>query len=76
MARRLLPLLALAAAISAAPALAGTGIGEQKAAVDQKLVNLHAKIAAQHVQESRLSSQISSLTTQIHGLELRVGDVS
>jgi peptidoglycan DL-endopeptidase CwlO len=76
MARRLLPLLALVAAISAAPALAGDGIGAQKAAVDQRLDNLHAKIAAQHAQESHLSSQISSLTTQIHGLEQRVGDVS
>ncbi len=76
MARRLLLLLALVALLSAAPALAGSGIGDQKAAVDQKLVDLHAKIAAQHVQESHLSSQISSLTTQIHGLEQRVGDVS
>jgi murein DD-endopeptidase MepM/ murein hydrolase activator NlpD len=76
MARRLLPLLALVAAVSASSALAGNGIGDQKAAVDQKLVNLHAKIAAQHAQESHLSSQISSLTTQIHGLEQRVGDVS
>jgi murein DD-endopeptidase MepM/ murein hydrolase activator NlpD len=74
MAKRLLPLLALVAAATAAPALAG--FGDQKAAVDQKLANLHAKIAVQHAQESRLSSQISSLTTQIHGLELRVGDVS
>jgi murein DD-endopeptidase MepM/ murein hydrolase activator NlpD len=80
MARRLLPLLASVAPIAAllfvSGALGGNGIGDQKAAVDQKLVNLHAKIAAQHAQESRLSSQISSLTTQIHGLELRVGDVS
>jgi len=76
MARRLLLLLALVAALSAGPALAGSGIGDQKAAVDQKLVDLHAKIAAQHAQESHLSSQISSLTAQIHGLEQRVGDVS
>ena len=76
MARRLLPLLALVAAMSASSALAGSGIGDQKAAVDQRIVNLHAKIAAQHAQESHLSSQISSLTTQIHGLEQRVGDVS
>ena len=76
MARRLLPLLALVAVMSAAPALAANGIGDQKAAVDQKIVNLHAKIAAQHAQESHLGSQISSLTTQIHGLERRAGDVS
>jgi murein DD-endopeptidase MepM/ murein hydrolase activator NlpD len=76
MAKRLLPLLALVAVMSAAPALAANGIGDQKAAVDQKIVNLHAKIAAQHAQESHLGSQISSLTTQIHGLERRAGDVS
>src|SRR3954447_8444073 len=75
-ARRLLPLLAVVAALTAAPALAGDGYGDQKAAVDAKLAHLQSKIAAQHAQESRLSSQIASLTGQIHGLELKVGDVS
>jgi murein DD-endopeptidase MepM/ murein hydrolase activator NlpD len=75
-ARRLLPLLAVVAALTAAPALAGDGYGDQKAAVDAKLAHLHSKIAAQHAQESRLSSQIATLTGQIHGLELKVGDVS
>ena len=74
--RRLLPLLAVVAALTAAPALAGDGYGDQKAAVDAKLAHLQSKIAAQHAQESRLSSQIASLTGQIHGLELKVGDVS
>ena len=76
MGRRLLLLLALGAALAAAPAFAGDGFGDQKAQVDAKLANLHSKIAAQHAQEQRLSSQITSLTTQIHGLEHRVGDVS
>lgn len=75
-ARRLLLLLALVAAVVAAPAFAGDGYGDQKAAVDAKLANLQAKIAAQHAQESRLSSQISSLTGQIKDLELKVGNVS
>jgi murein DD-endopeptidase MepM/ murein hydrolase activator NlpD len=75
-ARRLLPLLAVVAALTAAPALAGDGYGDQKAAVDAKLAHLQSKIATQHAQESRLSSQIASLTGQIHGLELKVGDVS
>ena len=75
-ARRLLPLLALVAALAAAPAFAGDGYGDQKAAVDAKLANLQSKIAAQHAQEARLSTQIASLTGQIHGLELKVGDVS
>jgi murein DD-endopeptidase MepM/ murein hydrolase activator NlpD len=75
-ARRLLPVLAVVAALTAAPALAGDGYGDQKAAVDAKLAHLQSKIAAQHAHESRLSSQIASLTGQIHGLELKVGDVS
>jgi murein DD-endopeptidase MepM/ murein hydrolase activator NlpD len=75
-ARRLLLLLAVVAALTAAPALAGDGYGDQKAAVDAKLAHLQSKIAAQHAQESRLSSQIATLTGQIHGLELKVGDVS
>ena len=75
-ARRLLLLLAVVAALTAAPALAGDGYGDQKAVVDAKLAHLQSKIAAQHAQESQLSSQIASLTGQIHGLELKVGDVS
>jgi murein DD-endopeptidase MepM/ murein hydrolase activator NlpD len=75
MARRLLLLLALAAAF-AAPAIAGDNYGQQKAAVDARLSTIQAKIAQQHEQEQRLNSQISGLTTQIHGLELRVGGVS
>jgi murein DD-endopeptidase MepM/ murein hydrolase activator NlpD len=77
MARRLLPLLALALMlVTAAPAGAGDSYGDQKAAVDAKLATLHAKIARQQAQASRLSSQIGSLTSQIHTLEQQVGDVS
>ncbi len=76
MATRVLATLVLAGAIAAAPALAGGGYGDQKAAVDAKLANLQAKIARQQATASHLSSQIAGLTAQIHGLEQRVGDVS
>jgi len=76
MAARLLLLLALAAGLAVPAALAGNGIGDQKAEVDAKLANLHAKIARQQVQASRLQSQIGSLTSQIKSLQSQVGDVS
>jgi murein DD-endopeptidase MepM/ murein hydrolase activator NlpD len=75
MAKRALLLLALMCA-AVAPAFAGDNYGDQKAAVDARLGQLHAKIARAQAKESRLSSQIGSLTTQIHTLEQRVGDVS
>ena len=75
MAKRLLLLLALALTL-AAPALAGDSYGDQKAAVDAKLANLHAKIARSQAKESRLESQIGSLTSEIKSLQLKVGDVS
>ncbi len=75
MARRLTLLLALALAL-AAPALAGDGLGSQKASVDSKLGAVQAKIAASQRRASALSSQIGRLTGQIHTLEGRVGDVS
>ena len=75
MAKRLLLLLALAAAC-ATPALAGDSLGEQKSQVDAKLAHLQSTIHAQQAKADRLSSQIGALTSQIHGLELRVGDVS
>jgi murein DD-endopeptidase MepM/ murein hydrolase activator NlpD len=75
MARRLTLLLALALAL-AAPALAGDGLGQQKASVDAKLGSLQGKIAASKRKASALSSQIGALTGQIHSLEGRVGDVS
>ena len=75
MAKRALLLLALMC-VAVTPAFAGDNFGDQKAAVDAKLGQLHAKIARAHVQESHLTAQIGSLTTQIHTLEHRVGDVS
>jgi murein DD-endopeptidase MepM/ murein hydrolase activator NlpD len=75
MAGRVTLLLALAL-ILAAPALAGDGLGGQKASVDAKLGSLQGKIAASKRQASALNSQIGALTGQIHSLEGRVGDVS
>ena len=75
MARRLLLLLALALVL-AAPALAGDGYGDQKAAVDAKLATLHSKIARAQEKASQLDSQIGSLTGQIRTLEVKVGNVS
>ena len=77
MARRLLPLLALACAlVLCAAASAGDSYGDQKASVDAKLNALHSKIAREQAKESQLSSQIGSLTSQIRTLELKVGNVS
>jgi murein DD-endopeptidase MepM/ murein hydrolase activator NlpD len=75
MARRLLLLLGLALAL-AAPALAGDGLGDQKAAVDAKLSTLHSKIAQAQARASQLDAQIGTLTGQIHTLEVTVGNVS
>jgi len=75
MARRVLALLVLALAC-AAPALAGDGLGQQKATLDAKLAAVQAKIAREHARESKLNTQIGGLTTQIHSLEAQVGDVS
>ena len=76
MAKHALLLLALMCAVAAPAALAGDNYGDQKAAVDAKLGQLHAKIARAQAQESHLSAQIGGLTTQIHTLEHQVGDVS
>src|SRR5258706_15723584 len=76
MAKRALLLLALVCAVATPAALAGDNYGDQKASVDAKLNQLHAKIARAQAQESRLSSQIGGLTTQIHTLEHQVGDLS
>jgi septal ring factor EnvC (AmiA/AmiB activator) len=75
MGRRLTLLLAVALAL-AAPALAGDGLGDQKATIDSKLSALQGKIAASQHRASALSTQIGALTGQIHSLEGRVGDVS
>jgi len=75
MARRLTILLVLVLVL-AAPALAGDGLGQQKAGVDAKLAAVQAKIAASRAKAAALSTQIGSLTGQIRSLEGRVGDVS
>jgi murein DD-endopeptidase MepM/ murein hydrolase activator NlpD len=75
MGRRVTLLLALALAL-AAPAVAGDGLGEQKATVDAKLGSLQGKIAASQRRASALGAEIGRLTGQIHTLEGRVGDVS
>ena len=75
MARRVTLLLALVLAL-AAPALAGDGLGGQKASVDAKLSAVQAKIAESQRKASALSAQIGALTGRIHTLEGKVGDVS
>jgi murein DD-endopeptidase MepM/ murein hydrolase activator NlpD len=75
MARRVTLLLALALAL-AAPALAGDGLGAQKASVDAKLGSLQSRIAASQRRASALSAEIGTITGRIHALEGRVGDVS
>jgi murein DD-endopeptidase MepM/ murein hydrolase activator NlpD len=75
MARRLPLLLALALVLSA-PALAGDGLGNQKASIDSKLGAIHGKIAQAQAHASALDRQIGALTSQIHTLETKVGDVS
>jgi murein DD-endopeptidase MepM/ murein hydrolase activator NlpD len=75
MTRRVTLLLAVVLAL-AAPALAGDGLGDQKASVDAKLNSLQAKIAQSQHQAAALSSQIGALTGKIHTLEGKVGDVS
>lgn len=73
MAKRLLLLLALGALL-AGPAFAG--LGDDKATIDQKLSKLRSSIAGHQTLERRLNGQIASLTSEIRGLERRVGDVS
>ena len=68
-------LLVLALAL-AAPALAGDGLGHQKASVDAKLAAVQGKIAASRAKATALSTEIGSLTGKIRSLEGRVGDVS
>jgi murein DD-endopeptidase MepM/ murein hydrolase activator NlpD len=74
MARRLLPLLALAL-IVAAPA-AADNIGKKKKHVDARLANVQQQLARSKRQEARLNRQVGSLTTSIHRIELQVGGVS
>ncbi|HEX9415590.1 MAG TPA: peptidoglycan DD-metalloendopeptidase family protein [Gaiellaceae bacterium] len=74
MVRRLPPLLVLALVL-AAPAL-GTGPADRKQQVDQRLSNLHERIAEARAREQVLSSEIDSVTNDIRSLDRQVGDVS
>jgi murein DD-endopeptidase MepM/ murein hydrolase activator NlpD len=74
MARRLLPLLALAL-LMAGPA-AADNIGRKKQSVDTRLAQVQQKLAHARQQEAALSHQVASLTTSIQRIELRVGGVS
>ncbi|HVS84236.1 MAG TPA: peptidoglycan DD-metalloendopeptidase family protein [Gaiellaceae bacterium] len=74
MARRLLPLLALALVL-AAPA-AADDIHKKKASVDSQLAQVQAQIAVSKQQEAHLAGQVTVLTHSIDRLEQRVGDVS
>jgi hypothetical protein len=68
MARRTALLAVLAAALLAATPAAGDN--------SAKIAAIQARVAAARQKEAALSSQISSVTVAIRGLERRVGDVS
>jgi murein DD-endopeptidase MepM/ murein hydrolase activator NlpD len=74
MARRLLPLLALAL-IVAAPA-AANDIHRRKHAVDARLAQVQQQLVRSKAQESKLDRQVASLSGSIHRIELQVGGVS
>jgi len=79
MARRLvLPLVLAAGLILVLPgggALAGD-IAGQKASVDAKLAAVQAKLTQDKKQAAALDTEIGGLSSSIHALESRVGDVS
>jgi murein DD-endopeptidase MepM/ murein hydrolase activator NlpD len=58
------------------PALADSGYGKQKAALDAKLAAAQARIAKARVRESKLDSQIADLNGRIGSLENRVSDIA
>jgi murein DD-endopeptidase MepM/ murein hydrolase activator NlpD len=68
-------LLALALLV-AHPALADSGYGKQKAALDAKLAAAQARIAKARVRERQLDSQIADLNGRIGSLESRVSDIA
>jgi murein DD-endopeptidase MepM/ murein hydrolase activator NlpD len=65
---------ALVAVIAATPA-AGD-VYSRKQSVDARLSSLHAKIAQTQERARVLAGEIDTVSSQIHGLESRVGDVS
>jgi murein DD-endopeptidase MepM/ murein hydrolase activator NlpD len=76
MARRLLPLLALALSLAVAGAATADNIGKKKSRVDAKLAQVQQQIVASKLEAARLSREVGSLTTSIHRVELQVGGVS
>lgn len=76
MARRLLPLLAVALALAVAGAATADNIGKKKKRVDAKLSQVQQQLVASKQREIALTHQVGSLTTSIHGIERQVGGVS
>ncbi len=76
MARRLLPLLALALALVLVGSATANDIGKKKHRVDAKLAQVEQQLAASKQQEAKLTRQVGALTSSIHRIELRVGGVS
>jgi murein DD-endopeptidase MepM/ murein hydrolase activator NlpD len=72
--RRLLPLLGVMVALSAAPA--SGDVASRKQAIDARLQAVQAKIAWAERREDELAGQISSVNREIRGLATQVGDVS
>jgi peptidoglycan DL-endopeptidase CwlO len=58
------------------PALADSGYGKQKAALDAKLAAAQARIAKARVRERQLDGQIADLNGRIGSLESRVSDIA
>jgi len=61
--------------VIATPAF-GDDVHTHKQQVDQKIQQLHLRLASQRESESTLRSQIADTTGQIRSLEAKVGDVS
>lgn len=74
MARRLLPLLALALVV-AAPA-AANDIHRRKHAVDSRLARVQQQLVRSKAQETRLDRQVAAISGSIRRIELQVGGVS
>jgi murein DD-endopeptidase MepM/ murein hydrolase activator NlpD len=72
--RRLLPLLAVLVAVSAAPA--SGDVAGRKQAVDARLQAVQAKITWANERESTLAGQLASVNDQIRSIASQVGVVS
>src|SRR5581483_7720719 len=76
MARRLLPLLAVALSLTVAGAATADNIGKKKKRVDAQLSQVQQQLVASKHQEQLLARAVGSLTTSIHRIELQAGGVS